>query len=454
MMQVPQEPSSSPRLCLFHCIFRLLPALLCATAFLTLTMPILAANPGDLDPGFGNGGVVTTTIGLHAFSYGMVVQPDGKIILAGDTTENLAQSYFALARYNQNGSPDPDFGTGGIVTTTIGSSASGRAVALQPDGKVVVGGISSGLPDRFALARYTITGTLDNTFGNSGSITTSIGTNAIIMAIAIQPDNKVIGVGSGTSGGQTVFALARYTVTGSLDSAFGHNGIVTTSIGSNASGRAVALQSDGKILVAGRSSIGNLPLTFALTRYTITGSLDSTFGNSGVVTTSIGNGDTGLGVAIQSDGKIIVVGSSDLNALSGGKIALARYTITGSLDSTFGNSGIVTTSIANYAYATDVTIQPDGQIIVIGGSQNSFALVRYNNDGTLDSDFGSSGIITTPIGTDAGGESVALQSDGKIVTAGPSSDGSHNMFTIARYLSNPSNSNTPQQTYLPLVLKQ
>ncbi|NJO00104.1 MAG: hypothetical protein HC875_41335 [Anaerolineales bacterium] len=448
-MQTPLRPQ------LLQQLLRLIPAFLLAMAFLGLAVPILAANPGDLDPSFGNNGVVTTTIDSEALAYAMAIQADGKIIVAGASGTKFFNSNLAVSRYTITGSLDSTFGGDGVVTTSIGSNSSSRAVAVQPDGKIVAGGVSSGIPDRFALARYTITGTLDNTFGNNGSVTTTVGTNGSIMAIAIQPDSKIIAVGSGTSGGQTVFALARYTVTGSMDSTFGYNGIVTTPIGSNASGRAVVLQSDGKILVAGRSSIGNLPLTFALTRYTITGSLDSTFGNSGVVTTSIGNGDTGLGVTTQPDGKIIVVGASDLNALSGSEIALASYTITGTLDSTFGKSGIVTTSIANSAYATDVTIQPDGQIIVIGGSQNSFALVRYNNDGTLDSEFGSSGIITTPIGTDAGGESVALQSDGKIIAAGPSSDGSHNMmFTVVRYLSNPSNSNTPQQTYLPLVIKQ
>lgn len=429
-------------------LIRLALVLLCATAFFSLTLPILAANPGDLDPTFGNGGVVTTTISSNSIAYAIAIQGDDKIVVVGGSNreDGFNNGNFALARYTITGSLDSTFDNDGIVTTSIGSNGFARAVAVQSDNRIIVGGSSSAgflTGSSFTLARYTITGSLDSNFGSSGVVTTSINSNGVVNAIALQADNKIVAVGYiSLDAGFSKIALARYTITGSLDSTFGNKGVLTTSIGNHSRGNDTIVQPDGKIIVAGDSD-GSGQWAITLIRYTITGSLDSTFGNSGIVTTPVGNDSFGRAVAILPNNKILVAGDSSVG------IVVARYTITGSLDSTFGNSGIATAPFP--AYNSGMIIQPDGKIIVAGGSQNAFALARFQPIGNLDSGFGNSGIITTAIGIDAGGSDVASHLNGKIVIAGASSNTGSYMFTLARYLGN--TPNLPPHTYLPLILK-
>src|SRR5262245_278378 len=213
---------------------RMLPRLallcLCLAGLFSLTLPILAANPGDLDPSFGNGGVVTTTIGSNANGRAMVLQNDGKIIMTGYSENGRS----TLARYNSNGSLDNTFGNSGIVTGAINTGA--IDAVLQSDGKIVLVGYNG-------LARYNSDGSLDSDFGGSGIITNNIAG----MGVALQSDHKIVVAGYS----QNVIALTRYHSNGSLDSNFGDSGIVTTSIDSGALSRAVVIQPDGKIVAAG-----------------------------------------------------------------------------------------------------------------------------------------------------------------------------------------------------------
>ncbi|GIK39657.1 MAG: hypothetical protein BroJett011_34900 [Chloroflexota bacterium] len=418
-------------------LIRLALVLLCSAAFLSLTLPILASNPGDLDPTFGNDGVVTTTIGSQSFGRAVVLQPDGKIVVAGYSGGSQA---FALARYNSNGNLDDAFGNGGIVTTTIGYGGQGNNIILQSDGKIVVAGYSSdGFKDSFTLARYTITGTLDNEFGKGGVITTPIGnSSATKHGIAIQSDSKIVMAGYHQDGSQQVIALTRHTITGSLDSNFGNSGIVTTSIGSNVYGRDVAVQPDGKILVTGSSDS-----SLVLICYTNSGDLDNIFGKGGIVTTSIGSTSWGEDVVLQSDGKILVAGTISSSGKS--TFALVRYTITGSLDSTFGSAGVVTTSIGSTAIGWAAAVQPNNKIVVTGpvadGIQQVFGLVRYNGHGSLDTTFGNNGIVTTTLDNYPYSLDVAVQpDDGRILVIGQSGLS----FALARYLGD-----TPNPTSIP-----
>ena len=439
---------------------RLLPRLglllLCLIGLFSLTLPVLAANPGDLDPSFGNGGVITTTLFSTATARAVAIQSDGKIIMFGNSQANA----FALSRHNSDDSLDSGFGNGGGVTTTIGSNiSSGEDVAIQLDGKIVVIGFSSngGPPYTFALARYNNNGSLDSNFGKGGIVTTTIGTYAFGFAVAIQPDGKIIVAGNSSIGGWISFALARYKSNGSLDSSFGSSGIVTTSFGHNDHGGAVVIQSDGKIVVGGIHSAGGED-SFALARYNSNGSLDSSFGSSGIVINPVGKLATHGDIAIQSDGKIIFIGASSTNDVSlHFNATLARYNVNGSLDSGFGNSGIVTTSIGSDIFGNAIAIQPDGKIVVIGGSyyNNQFvtsALARYTITGSLDSNFGTDGIVTTTVDLSSDGSDIAIQPDGKIVAAGSSYDGSQGRFTLARYFGD--STNLTRQVYLPVVLKQ
>jgi uncharacterized delta-60 repeat protein len=279
--------------------------------------------------------------------------------------------------------------------------------------------------------------------------------------VAIQPDHsKIIVVGvSRRDIDNSDFAVVRYNTNGSLDTDFNGTGIVTTSISSGSDrGYGVAIQPDGKILVAGPT----YPLTnsaFALARYTITGSLDSTFNGTGVVTTPVGKGAHAGPIAIQPDGKIVIAGVVD-SIGHNSDFAVARYTITGSLDTNFNGTGVVTTPIGSSDdYAHSVALQPNGKIVVAGFRYNvpvvddTFAVVRYNSDGSLDPTFNGTGIITTAINDRALGFSVAIQPDGNIVVAGASGTGGDFDFAVARYLGDAPNSGADTSVYLPVILK-
>ncbi len=310
-----------------------------------------------------------------------------------------------------------DFGSNGLVTTDFTGSDLANAVVLQSDGKIIAVGQASFIA--FALARYNSDGSLDSTFGTGGLVTTDFGGTDIAEAAILQPDGKIIAVGRASND----FALARYTSDGSLDSTFGTGGLVTTDLGGTDIAEAVALQPDGKIIAVGRA--GN---DFALVRYTSDGSLDSTFGTGGIVTTDFGGGtDIANAAVLQPDGKIIAVG------MSGSDFALARYNSNGSLDSAFGTGGLVTTDFGGADSANGVALQPDGKIIAVGRASSDFALARYNSDGSLDSTFGTGGLVTTEFGGTDFANGVALQPDGKIIAVGRTGSGINTDFGLARY---------------------
>jgi uncharacterized delta-60 repeat protein len=307
-----------------------------------------------------------------------------------------------------------------------------RAVALQPDGKVVVSGETALYPGNdFALARYNVDGSLDLTFGIQGKITTDFGATDEAYAMALQPDGKIVIAGSSRSGPvQTFerFAVARYNSDGSLDTTFGVAGKITTDFSTPYShASAVVLQPDGKIVVAGyalpRNSGPNLYSSdFAVARYDNDGSLDLTYGVGGKVTTDFsGRSDAVYALTLQPDGKIIAVGRSNnfFDSVRGG-MAFARYNNDGSLDPTFGVGGQIADysddhsfpGIARAAYA--VALQSDGKIVAGGGSvdvESGLRLTRLNQDGSLDETFVSH---DADIGLDAW--TVVLQADGKILT--------------------------------------
>jgi uncharacterized delta-60 repeat protein len=252
-----------------------------------------------------------------------------------------------------------------------------------------------------------------------------------------------VAAGSSKNGSNYDFALARYNTDGTLDTNFGTGGKVITAIGSSTDvAESVAIQSDGKIVAAGFSNNGSNN-DFALVRYNTNGTLDTTFDSDGKVTTAIGSAnDVAYSVAIQSDGKIVAAGYSRSGG-SNDDFALVRYNTDGSLDTSFDSDGKVTTAIGgSNDYAESVTIQSDGKIVAAGHSYMSsnydFTLARYNTDGTLDTSFGTNGKVATAIGgSDDVAYSVAIQSDGKIVAAGYSYNGSNFKFALVRYAGTP-----------------
>ncbi len=416
-------------------------AMLAAATFAVLSLSISDAHAaaGDLDLAFGtNGKVLTSFYGDGAAS--VVLQSDGKIVVAGDSN-NGNDSDFAVARYNSDGTLDTSFSADGEVITDFGGEDYGTSVAIQSDGKIVVAGYgSSGGPEDFAIVRYNTDGSLDTSFDTDGKLLIDFGRYENGKALAIQTDGKIVLAGNSVAAGGLAanINLVRLNTNGSLDTTFDSDGKVTTDIGPNDDALSIAIQSDGKIIIGGGSDAsGSLETT--LIRYNSNGSLDTTFNSDGIalINFAISN-DAAYSVAIQSDEKIIAAGYADL----GGQVvfALLRLNANGSLDTTFDTDGKVTTNFGSfYDGAYSVALQTDGKIIASGyssnGSQDFFATARYNTTGSLDTTFDTDGKITTAFGSlGDSAKAVAIQSDGKFVVAGYSETVSGTVFALARYI--------------------
>jgi len=413
-----------------------------AVLLLVFATNALAAT-GDLDTTFSTDGKVTTDFGGHTtdFVYGAAIQQDGRIVMTG-YSYNGSSNDFALARYNSDGSLDASFGSGGKVTTDFSSNSDDRSLAMviQSDGKfIVVGYSNNGNNNDFALARYNSNGALDTSFGSGGKVTTDYGNDTNnLSGIALQSDGKIVVMGSSYVGSNEYIALVRYNSNGSLDTTFDTDGITTLDFGyGDNRGFDLFIQPDGKIIVVGRGFNGS-NYDFVLARYNSNGSLDTTFDTDGKVTTDFNTSDDlGFSITPQADNKIVVAGFS-----SGGGIdfALARYNSDGSLDTTFDTDGKVITDFnGGEDRAVGIALQSNGKIIAAGWSNNGtdddFALARYNSNGSLDTTFGTNGQVVTTFGSgEDKGRDVLVQSDGRIVVAGWSNNGNNFDFALARYI--------------------
>ena len=406
---------------------------------------------GSLDTTFGGGtGKVTVPVGPDGndAAYAMVIQA-GNPVLVGYSRAMSANgqevSPLEALRFNSDGSLDTSFGSGGVVTVDAASPSSAQAVAVQPDGRsVVAGGAFDGVVDAFALARYNANGTLDGSFGSLGKVLTTIGpSSAGANAVALQPDGKIVAAGYSYTGTTNyyIIALARYNPDGSSDTSFGTGGqVLTTVAGLYDSATSVAVQPDGKIVAAGYSvNIGMFNSDFAIVRYTPNGALDSSFGGTGKVSTSIAGGfDHGSGLVIQPDGKIVVAGSGQVGANT--NFALVRYNTDGSLDPAFGLSGRVSTDFGSGSpsYAVGLALQADGKLVAAGrvvvGGVGYFALTRYLPNGTLDAAFGTGGKVSTQLGLSFDeAQAIAVMPNGKIIAAGTSWQGTFARYAVVRY---------------------
>jgi len=395
-----------------------------------------------IDSTFGNGGAAQTPVNSgDDTGRALAIQSDGKILVAGcSVLDSFCK--FGLVRYQEDGSLDAEFGTNGRVTTSVGPGEDGAyAVALQSDGKIVAAGATfDGSNKDIALLRYNSDGTLDPTFGaGSGIVTSAIGMgDDSANAVAIQPDGKILVAGCSFVGNFCKFMIARYDAEGNLDVSFGSSGSTITSIGSGEDGAyGMALQSDGKIVVAGATFNGT-DKDIALIRYNADGSLDTSFGNGdGIVQTAVAMGnDQANGMAIQEDGKIVIAGCAVLG--SNCKVVVARYDPDGTLDASF-SGGMVTTSVGNGEDgAYGVAILPDGKIAIAGatfnGSDRDFLLIRYNPEGSLDSTFAEEGVAQLSVGEGEDfANGIAIDSDGRLVSAGTAFNGANQDFAAVRY---------------------
>lgn len=422
---------------------------------------------GELDPTFDKDGLVTTDLGSTLDTIrGMAAQPDGKIVVVGESWPGRRQQ-ITLARYNPDGNLDASFGeTGTVFSKVIDESydySSAYAVALQPDGKIVVVGTSASTEVNhsvFAVLRYNADGSFDKTFGAGGKSLTAINESTGYSssgdeahAVALQPDGKI--VVAGVAGGYPPdFAVARYNADGSLDQTFGDAGVVVTDFNTQDDGaNAVAVQPDGKIVVGGyatNKTVGGSDYhDFALVRYNADGTIDKDFGTDGKVLTDMRGEDTqddGYALALLPNGKIVLGGTAVVGAQFCSTDAcwkygfgLAQYNSDGSLDTSFGDGGTVTRDFTSSAGNYALLRTPDGHLATAGyASYNEFALALYNADGSLDESFAKKGVARFSFGTYGGhGYAIAQQADGKLVVGGTATvdpdDILNGDFALARF---------------------
>ncbi len=384
---------------------------------------------GSLDTSFHHDGKVITDFAEPGYEYvaGLAIDNDDGIVAGGSVNvltrpENV--SHFALARYTEDGNLDPGFGSGGTVVTDFRSSAEEFVFAVRMDNhnRIVLAGRADGY---MALARYLPDGTLDASFDRDGKVLTDFRSTEHERASAIAIDRAgriIVGGTAGTDG--DYFALARYRVDGSLDTSFHHDGKVLTNFRSarNEVGRALAIDHGGRIVLGGWAEVERSPgvsgRQFALARYTDRGELDTTFGGDGKVLTDFHSTENERIDALAIDrAGRIVVGGA-----ADDKFALARYLNDGGLDPSFHHDGKVITDFRStpeeHIYA--LALDRLGRIVVAGSADGQFALARYTEDGNLDPSFDGDGKVLTDFRSSIGEQAyaVAIDHQGRIVAGG------------------------------------
>ncbi len=419
-------------------------------------------QPGTLDETFGNNGKTLIQTSVTRINYASALQRNGKIVSAG-TDLQLVGGGFLLTRYLSNGNVDTSFGTNGQVVTDFNHKFQEIfAIAIQTDNKIVAAGhyFDKNFDDgegneitdwNILIARYLPDGTLDAAFGESGKIEVDFDKIEEAFALVLQDDGKIlVGGYSANPFGQPLelfkdFLILRYMPDGKTDASFGDEGKVVTGLNNSQDEvvNALALQNDGRIVAGGRSGRDGNDVSpkFALARYLPDGSMDASFGHNGMVITDYGpNAEEIHDILLQKDGKIIAAGVAN-RFFTNGNMALVRYNEDGSTDANFGSAGKVTIKFNNYSEGKSVLLQSNSKIIITGNAYTSFhatsdfALARCLPDGKLDSSFGINGKVVTDLQLYDDANSSVLQPDGKIVLTGLSSfDESPNYFSLVRYI--------------------
>jgi uncharacterized delta-60 repeat protein len=392
---------------------------------------------GMLDPTFGVGGKVITRLAISSEDEGRATAADslGRIIIAG-ATYNGSSFDFAIVRYTTAGSLDPTFGGTGIVTIDFtGSHDEARAVAVDSQNRILVGGFTeNGSKTDFAVARLTTAGTLDATFDGDGKQTIAFGaSDDLAYAIAADSLNRV--VIAGQTGTNNDFAVARLTTGGALDITFDGDGKQTIAFGAGGDqGRGVAVDSLDRVVVAGETENG-LNYDFAVARLTVGGTLDASFDVDGKQTIDFGTGDDlGEAVAVDSLDRVIVSGITNNNSDFG----VARLTAGGAIDNSFDGDGKQTIDFgSSNDEAIAVAVDTQDRVVAAGftlsGPGFSFAVARLTVAGALDSSFNGDGKQVIAFGGDLDfGNAVAVDSLNRVLVAGYTNNGSENDFAVAR----------------------
>lgn len=426
--------------------------------------PAGRAQPaGSLDLSFGTGGVATFNTSLGQVSAARaraaVVQPDGKIVVAGDlgsTAGALNSTGLIVTRYWPDGALDVTFGVGGFARVVVGGSGQARAVALQSDGRIVVAGaVRQGSQVDFLVARFTDSGHLDSSFGTDGVVTTDFaGRDDLAQAIALLPDDRIVvgGTARVVVGSQVPihFAFARYTADGSLDPSFSGDGKAQVRYSASSGDPYTAqlsglvIQPSGRIVAA--VTVDSESLSFqsmALVGLTPGGTLDNTFGTGGFALRAESGRESATALAMKPDGGLVVTGNVCTQGYCGQYTVYAirtiAFTADGQRDLSF-NAPLVSAGGTDNFFARSVAIQPDGRVVVAGSrspqeyDHSEVVLVRYQPTGGLDVSFGTNGVVTTAAegpATHAQASALVVLSDGRLVAAGSEASSPDDLDRIA-----------------------
>jgi uncharacterized delta-60 repeat protein len=398
------------------------------TLFILFVMSLVNALGGavTLDPTFnGTGYSIQTFNSDGTIGESVAIQTDGKVVLGGWTLSPAVYGSFAVMRLNTNGSRDTSFFGTGYHITTVANFNRGDTVLIQPDGKILLNGnrYFGDTGNDFTILRYLTNGSLDNTFdGNGVAAPPIIGTSEdFAYDMALQTDGKIVMVGSTApdTNSTTDIGVMRLNTNGSLDSTFAGGTLRVIFQNVNESANAVLIQPDGKIVIGGFLHNG-LKDEFLLIRINSNATLDTTFGTGGFTTTSVSGGSDRIRtMALQSDGKILAAGGS----------FVARYTSNGTLDTTFGNNGVRQTS-----HTVNKIVVLGGDKFLVGGAPGIFTVSRYNANGTIDTSFNGTGTAAANVPNySCYGSSLAVQSDNKIVMGGDCTSNNFTTFAAVRF---------------------
>ncbi len=389
-----------------------------------LIYSVALAASGDLDTTFsGDGKIIQSFGGIGHRGQDVAVQADGKIVVVGEKHTSTGRD-FAIARYNVNGSLDKTFSGDGRQVVSVGVLDQAFSVAIQKDGKIVVGGqacTADGAVCDVALVRLNANGALDKSFGVNGKVTTDVGSADNGGADLSLQGDKIVVAGYLDDGTSYKAAVYRYKADGSLDTTFSGDGILPIDFGGDNLFNAVTVYS-GKIYAVGQ---GRSTQDFIVARINSNGTLDTTFSGDGKAAVNMGGEDWATELAI-SGGKAVVVGCTS------GKMVIVRYTTSGTLDPSFSGDGKLKTNLGfGFACANGVTIQK-GKIVVAGSNQHAF-LARFTSAGALDTTFGSAGVVTTNWGMEDRYNAVVFKNSRLYAVGMSLNDSGVSRFVVAAY---------------------
>lgn len=371
------------------------------------TLYSVSAAESDLDPSFDSDGIVTTDFfsGSNDFGKAITVQPDGKIVVAGCSGIGV-DARAVLARYNSDGSLDGGFGVGGIVAFPEDENGNGiTGVTMDDEGRIVVVGYlnnSSGNAD-IGVARFLSNGFFDPSFADEGKLSIDFaGADERGVDIIVQSDGKILVMGNSYDGVNYTITLIRLNTDGTFDTGFDTDGIVEFPSEDETAGTAMAVDADGRIIITGVVYRSGVDYDIGVACFLSDGSFDSSFEGGGKMLIDFsGANEKGMDISVQSDGKIVVAGDTDFNVED--DFVLVRLSANGSFDDDFGTGGTVIVDLGYDEETVSVMVlQSDGKILMAGyahnGSNEDVILACFNSDGSLDGEFGSGGVVTTDVG--------------------------------------------------------